>query len=79
MAQWTAISASDPIRNVGRPHFQTAVNKNHALVCRQAMPNQLMLILYGAQPASLAAASANGEDNSMAKKAKKAKKAKAKK
>jgi hypothetical protein len=43
------------------------------------MPNQLILVLYGAQQAFLAAAPANGEDITMAKKAKKAKKAKAKK
>src|SRR6516165_7033301 len=30
---------------------RTVANKNYRLVCRQPKPNQVILILYGAQPA----------------------------
>src|SRR5271166_3708503 len=30
---------------------RTVVNKNHRLVCRQFKPNQVILTLYGPQPA----------------------------
>ena len=38
-----------PIRDVGRSLCRAATNKNHRLVCRQTMPNQVILVLHGAQ------------------------------